>query len=103
MSDQDAIALAERLEASLKYGPALGDLEAAARELRRLADLRCEHGWRGAAIKDQITERCPACGGQLFIGSGGYLTCRVLACRAPDAAHDLLTAARNATQEKPNE
>lgn len=37
----------------------------------------CHHGWRGYAPEDgkRIVTPCPACGGQLFIGAGGHLTC----------------------------
>jgi hypothetical protein len=57
----------------------------------------CHHGWRGSKPEDgeQIANRCPACGGQVFIGKGGYLTCSVLSCPAPDAPSDAL--AENAT------
>lgn len=49
-------------------------LEAENAELRQKV---CTHGWRGGVPDNgqQIATRCPACGGQLFIGSGGHLTC----------------------------
>jgi hypothetical protein len=38
-----------------------------------------------------VRGRCPACGREsLFLGSGGYVTCRQLACPEPDAASTLL-------------
>jgi hypothetical protein len=38
-----------------------------------------------------IQGRCPACGGSsLFVGSGGYITCRRIDCPEPDAATKLL-------------
>lgn len=39
-----------------------------------------------------VQGRCPACGSSsLFLGSGGYVTCRVSDCSDPSAASDLLT------------
>jgi hypothetical protein len=38
-----------------------------------------------------VQGRCPACGGEsLFVGSGGYITCRRIECPEPDAATTLL-------------
>jgi hypothetical protein len=38
-----------------------------------------------------VQGRCPACGGaSLFVGSGGYITCRRIECPEPDAATTLL-------------
>lgn len=38
-----------------------------------------------------VQGRCPACGGSsLFVGSGGYITCRRIECPEPDAAATLL-------------
>ena len=48
--------------------------------LERAEQSVCHHGWRGTTPEDgkRIVTPCPACGGQLFIGSGGHLTCAVL-------------------------
>ena len=45
---------------------------------------RCCHGWRGARVEGVIKDRCPECGGQVFVGEGGRLTCAYLDCRNPD-------------------
>lgn len=38
-----------------------------------------------------VRGRCPACdGNSLFLGEGGYVTCRRLSCSEPDAASTLL-------------
>ena len=39
-----------------------------------------------------VQGRCPGCGhdGQLFLGSGGYVTCSIAECPNPGAASDLL-------------
>jgi len=44
----------------------------------RLRAKKCEHGWRGSRPEEgeRIRTPCPACGMRdLFIGTGGYLTC----------------------------
>jgi hypothetical protein len=41
----------------------------------------------------RIVDRCPSCGHQtLFIGSGGWLTCSWLLCKAPGLKHALMDA-----------
>ncbi len=62
-------------------------------EVEKLLKKECHHGWRGATA-ERISAPCPACGGGVFIGGGGYLTCSVLRCPAPDAPHQALIAAR---------
>lgn len=47
------------------------------------ADLTCHHGWRGAAESEVIRTPCPNCGGQLFVGKGGHLTCSSFHCSEP--------------------
>jgi predicted CxxxxCH...CXXCH cytochrome family protein len=40
---------------------------------------------------DRLKGRCPSCGSEsLFVGSGGYVTCSVIGCKNPGAAHDAL-------------
>ena len=42
----------------------------------------------------KVQGRCPSCGREsLFLGSGGYVTCSIIGCADPDAAHDALTPA----------
>lgn len=52
----------------------LSDLRA---EVERLTKEKCRHGWRGSVPEEgaRIVTPCPTCGGQLFVGSGGHLTC----------------------------
>jgi hypothetical protein len=40
----------------------------------------------------RVRGRCPSCQASdtLFLGSGGYVTCSVLGCKDPGAAHDML-------------
>jgi len=39
----------------------------------------------------KVQGKCPSCGAEsLFLGSGGYVTCSVIGCKAPGAATDLL-------------
>lgn len=41
----------------------------------------------------RIRGRCPSCGAEsLFLGAQGYVTCSVIGCKDPGAAHDLLAA-----------
>lgn len=41
-----------------------------------------------------VQGRCPACGHEvLILGEGGYVTCSLLECPDPEAAHKLLTIA----------
>lgn len=43
-------------------------------------------------VNQRIRDRCPACGGpDLFVGTGGYLTCSLIGCPDPTAAHKLLS------------
>lgn len=30
-----------------------------------------------------VSNRCPACGGSMFIGAGGWITCSVIGCKSP--------------------
>ena len=55
------------------------DLRQALEESERL---RCHHGWRGTGVTGEkvIRTPCPGCGGQLFIGDGGHLTCAIIEC-----------------------
>jgi hypothetical protein len=49
-----------------------------------------------------IQGRCPACGGSsLFVGSGGYITCRRIECPEPDAATTLLERNPRTTPDNP--
>jgi hypothetical protein len=57
-------------------------------------ECRCDHGTvppvAGAARPD-VRGHCPmGCGQTLFLGSGGYITCRNLGCPEPDAVVQLL-------------
>ena len=71
----------------------------------------CTHGWRGLPPErgERIVTPCPACGGQLFIGDGGYLTCASVpknqfqGCPCPslsDAIRQKEEAARRAAFEE---
>lgn len=42
-------------------------------------------------MSTQVQGRCPMCGGSLFLGSGGYVTCSRSDCPNPTAVSDLLT------------
>lgn len=44
----------------------------------------------------KIADRCPSCGGSLFIGTGGWITCSNLGCKEPG-----LTRAIEALKKKP--
>ena len=67
-----------------------------------LREKQCHHGWRGIALREAISTRCPSCGlKSLFIGIGGGLTCASLRCKSPsveatweakDAERDALRA-----------
>jgi hypothetical protein len=49
-----------------------------------------------------VQGRCPACGGSsLFVGSGGYITCRRIECPNPDAATTLLERDPRTTPDNP--
>jgi len=39
-----------------------------------------------------VQARCPACGssGTLFLGDGGYITCSLVECPTPEAAHEAI-------------
>ena len=42
-----------------------------------------------------VQGKCPACGAaSLFLGSGGYVTCSILRCKAPGSASDMLFEGR---------
>lgn len=42
-------------------------------------------------MPERIDTPCPSCGGRsLMVGSGGYLVCSYLDCRAPTLADDVL-------------
>lgn len=44
-------------------------------------------------MSEEITTRCPTCGGQtIFIGSGGHLTCSMVTCRNPSVEDAMLRA-----------
>jgi len=43
---------------------------------------------------ERIQPDCPACGGSLFVASGGWLTCSSLSCPEPDYATAILRAER---------
>lgn len=43
----------------------------------------------------RILGRCPSCqSSNLFRGHGGYVTCGLIGCKDPGAAHDLLMSGR---------
>jgi hypothetical protein len=49
-----------------------------------------------------VQGHCPACGGaSLFVGSGGYITCRRIECPEPDAATTLLERNPRTTPDNP--
>lgn len=41
-------------------------------------------------MSESITGYCPECGGSLFVGSGGYITCSWIECPNPTKVADLL-------------
>lgn len=41
-------------------------------------------------MSESITGYCPECGGSLFVGSGGYITCSSIECPNPTKVADLL-------------
>lgn len=61
------------------------ELESLRAKVAELGTKECHHGWRGSKPdgEEVIRTPCPACGGQLFVGSGGHLTCAYLGCREP--------------------
>ena len=73
----------KQIQRWVPYEPWMDD---AAAEIERLSRQQCHHGWRGSKPDggEVIRTPCPVCGGQLFIGSGGHLTCANLQCREPD-------------------
>jgi hypothetical protein len=64
---------------SFLHGSLLRDAADLITELRAQM---CHHGWRGGKPggEEVVRTPCPACGGQLFIGDDGHLTCAVLKC-----------------------
>lgn len=85
MSDKHWTELLREVRAAADHerGDALDALETAVK--RELGRVRCRHGWRGSKPKNGniITTPCPACGGQLFVGKEGHLTCSRLDCPEP--------------------
>ncbi|MDX2702182.1 hypothetical protein PV350_04885 [Streptomyces sp. PA03-6a] len=74
---------------------ALGDeLRAAREELWQLRERLAarSHVW--------VKGRCPACGGSLFLGEGGYVTCSRLDCPDPDAPNEALDPAMRAKADR---
>lgn len=41
---------------------------------------------------ESVKGKCPACGGSLFLGEGGYVTCSFIGCPNPSAPSELLGA-----------
>lgn len=66
--------------------------------------------YEGAETKDDETERhpdvqgeCPECGNEsLFLGEGGYVTCRVIGCENPSAPSEALGVDLGRTEPAPS-
>lgn len=92
MTSPGATATARALLATAPHGPQ--DAAGAAGADTEPSDGRSD-AHTGAQQCGDVQGRCPACGGEsLFLGDGGYVTCRRDTCPEPDAASTQLERQR---------